>query len=54
MNGASNEANHLVLDNFLALWLNEIVREVLAHVFVSASGETDDRLAPGVANVNTD
>jgi len=45
---------HLILDNFLTFLLNKIVRVVLAHVWVDAGRDPNDRLGPGVADVNAD
>lgn len=53
MDSTSYQANHLVLDDFLALRLHNVVREVLAHMFVGRSGEADDGLAASVAHINT-
>jgi len=43
---------HLVLNDFLAFLLDQVVWVVLAHVRVDAGREPNDRLGPGVADVN--
>lgn len=45
---------HLILDDFLSFLLDEVVGVVLTHVWVDAGREPNDRLRPGVADVNAD
>ena len=43
---------HLILNDLLTFLLDEVVRVVLAHVWVDAGRDPNDRLGPGVADVN--
>lgn len=40
--GTSDERHHFILDDFLSLLLDNVVREVLAHVLVGGSSEADN------------
>ena len=44
----------LSINDLLALLLHDEVREVLRHILVFRCCETDDRLAAGMANIDTD
>jgi len=53
MDGFADKLLHLVLDNFLALRLDDVLRVVLRHLFVGGSSKSDYGLSASVTDIDT-
>jgi len=54
LNRLNNRIFHVGKNNFLSLLLNEVLTEVLTHLWVDTGTETNDRSVTSVAHINTE